>query len=403
MTTLDRPATYREVFAVAAFRVLFLSRTLAISANTLRIVALSLLVFNVTGSTFLTAITFGIGFLPQVVGGALLGSLSDRLRPRPLIAAGYLLECAIAVILAALHLPIAVCLLLVAVAAVFTPVFSGSTNRLLAQELTGDVFVLGRSLTSVAAGAAQIVGMAFGGLAIAAVGPRQALFISAGLLLISAAVTRFALPDRPIPAVTGGTSALRQSWSTNAFLLGTPPIRRLLLIQWLPAAFFVGAEGLIVAYSSHRGFTSGATGLMLAAAPAGMLLGDLVVGRFVRPSVRIRLVAPLIAVLAVPLLILAVNPPLPWAVTSLAIGGIGFAYMLGVQQPFLDAIPETSRGQSFALLSTGLMTFQGLGPLFLGGAAQQTGIHLTLALSALAILAAAAFWAVSSRRRISPI
>ena len=48
--------TYREVFAEPVFRTLFLTRTLAITADTLRIVALSVLVFTTTGSTLAAAI-----------------------------------------------------------------------------------------------------------------------------------------------------------------------------------------------------------------------------------------------------------------------------------------------------------------------------------------------------------
>ena len=45
-----RHATYREVLAERRFRLLFLTRSLAIGADTLRTVALSMLIFAVTGS-----------------------------------------------------------------------------------------------------------------------------------------------------------------------------------------------------------------------------------------------------------------------------------------------------------------------------------------------------------------
>src|SRR5258706_13497033 len=81
----EPPARYRDVFAEPVFRVLFLSRSFAIGAGTLRILALSVLVFDRTGSPLLTAITFGVGFVPQVVGGTLFGALADRWPPRRLI------------------------------------------------------------------------------------------------------------------------------------------------------------------------------------------------------------------------------------------------------------------------------------------------------------------------------
>ena len=52
--------TYAGVLADTSYRVLFVTRTLAITADTLRIVALSVLVFAVTGSTLLAAVAYGI-------------------------------------------------------------------------------------------------------------------------------------------------------------------------------------------------------------------------------------------------------------------------------------------------------------------------------------------------------
>src|SRR5947208_12202990 len=104
--TADRPASYGEVLANPTFRVLFGSRTVAIAADTLRIVALSVLVYGLTGSPLLSAITYGIGFLPQVVGSSLFGALADRLPPRGLIVAGYALECLCALALGLVPMPV---------------------------------------------------------------------------------------------------------------------------------------------------------------------------------------------------------------------------------------------------------------------------------------------------------
>jgi hypothetical protein len=59
--------------------------------------------------------------------------------------------------------------------------------------------------------------------------------------------------------------------------------------------------------------------------------------------------------------------------------GFSFAYSLGIQRAFLDALPETFRGQGFALLATGMMTMQGLGPLVAGAVAQWASIPAALA------------------------
>jgi MFS family permease len=198
--------TYREVFAEPVFRTLFLSRTLAIAADTLRIVALSVLVFTSTGSALLGAIAFGVGFLPQAVGGVLLGSLSDRLAPRGLITAGYAVECAAALALALVAMPTVASLLVVAGVAVLTPAFNGASARLIADRLTGDAYVVGRSVSNVASAGAQLVGLAAGGAAVAFLGPRNALLVTAAAHLTAAFAVRLFLPGLERPARVVGSA-----------------------------------------------------------------------------------------------------------------------------------------------------------------------------------------------------
>jgi MFS family permease len=390
--------TYREVFAEPVFRTLFATRTLAISADTLRIVALSVLVFTTTGSALLGAIAFGAGFLPQAVGGVLLGSLSDRLPPRALITAGYALECAAALALAVIAMPAEAMLIVVASVAVLTPAFNGASARLIADRLTGDAYVVGRSVSNVASAGAQLIGLAAGGGAVALLGPKNALLTTAAAHLLAAFAVRLFLPRLDRPArVTG--SALAQSWAGTRLLSSNREVRRLALIQWLPATFAVGAEALLIPYSALRRFPPSTTGLLLAAIPLGMLISGAVVGRLVRPAGREHLVAPLIATIGIGILTLVTPASLPMALAALLVVGVGFAYSLGLQRAFLDALPETHRGQGFALLSTGMMTMQGLGPVFAGAVAQLTSIPSALAVCGVAtVITAAAVLTVHNRR-----
>jgi predicted MFS family arabinose efflux permease len=386
MTVADRPATYREVFAEPSFRALFVARTLAIGANAVQIFALSVLVYSRTGSPLLSALAFGAGFLPQFVGGLLLGALTDRLRPRPLIVVGYGVEAVLAAVLGLLDLPVAVSLTLVAVVACGTPVFAGAAARVIAERLTGDAYVLGRSVSNMSSSTAQLLGLAGGGIAVAAAGPHAALLGAAGCHVVAAVAVRLGLPAVARSAVRGParSGAVRDSWSGAMALLSDATIRRLLLAQWLPSAFVAGAEALFVAYGAGRGFQPGAGAVLMGAPAVGMLLGNFVVGRFVRPVRRERLVRAFLVVLGAPLIVLLVAPPLPVVVGLLVVAGTGFAYGLGLQRAFLEAAPEDRRGQLFALLSTGLMALQGMGPLVLGALAELTSPVLAIAAAGLA-------------------
>ncbi|MEU3460019.1 MFS transporter [Streptomyces sp. NPDC006733] len=389
-----RRTTYREVLSDQRFRLLFGTRAITITADSLRILTLSVLIFATTGSPLMGALTFGIGFLPQLAGSMLLGSLADRVRPRRLIAAGYLLEFAAAVAMALAHLPVVCILVLVAVVAFLTPVFQGASNRLVAETLTGDAYVLGRSLSSMSSSAAQLLGLAGGGIAVTFLGSRHALLLSAGAYLVAAVAVRLRLPDLPAPQRKAESGSLmRHSWAGNRALFADSRVRKLLLAQWLPSAFAASAESLVVPYAGRRGFPDGTAGLLLACLPVGMLVGNLVVGRFVRPATRERLVAVLVAVLGLPLLGFALGPPWPLCAVLLLVTGTGFAYSLGLQRSFLDALPEASRGQAFGLLTSGMMTVQGVGPALFGAAAEVVSVGAAISCAGIASLCMAGYLA----------
>ncbi|MFH8397402.1 MFS transporter [Streptomyces anulatus] len=381
-------ATYREVLAEPRFRLLFSTRAVAITADALRITTFSVLVFSSTGSALLSAVAFGIGFIPQLFGSLLLGSLADRLPPRALITGGYALTCANALLLALVRMPVAASLGVVALVSLATPVFHGASSRLVAQSLEGDAYVLGRSLNNIAGAGAQLIGLALGGAAVAALGPRRALAVSAVLYLGCALAIRIRLP-RLRPGEFGGTpgsaegdgGAVRASLRGAGLLLRGRTVRRLMLAQWLPVALVAGAEGLIVAYAGERRFAPGWYAVLMGCLPVGMLVGDLLVGRFPRPRARERLVVPLVALAGLPLIGFAAEPGVGVSSCLLLLSGLGYAYGLGLQRPFLDALPQDGQGQAFGLLGSGSMTLQGVGPVCLGAVAAVIGTGGAIALA----------------------
>jgi predicted MFS family arabinose efflux permease len=256
----------------------------------------------------------------------------------------------------------------------------------------------------------------------------RALLVTAGCHLVAALWVRLRLPAfdvltaspgavaskaaSAVPGARAGSatgavaasatgSAVRQSWTVTGRLLRNRDVRALLLVQWLPPAFVVAAEALIVPLVSARGFASGAAGLLLAAVPLGMLVGSLVMGRLVRPAVRERLVGPVLVAVGVPVMLLAVPVQLPVMAGLLFVIGAGFSYSLGVQRPFLEAVDPSLRGQAFAVLTTGLMTLQGLGPVVIGAVAEGVSIGAAMIVAGAGpVLIGLAWW--YSRGRHGP-
>ncbi len=408
-TTATAPAprtTYRSVFAAGQFRVLCGSMFLYVLGFEFEILGLSVLVYAQTRSAFLTALAFAMGFGPQVIGGALFTSLADRLPPRAVITGGMLLRALPGLLIGLVPgLPVAAMLVLVALAAMITPVFSGAVSRLLPDVLHGDRYVLGRSVLSLTSAGTQIAGLGLAGV-ILAVLPARWLLLSAGFALVLAAFARLGLRPAPVrgpagaapPGPAGGPArgatrgpargAVRATLAGNAELLADRRVRGLLLAQWLPGAFLAGAESLIVPYTESLGHPAAAASPLLAALPAGMLCGDVVIGRFCRPALRQRLALPLAMATGAPLLVFLLHPPLPVIVAVLFGCGFGFGYQLGIQQAFLDSLPPGLRGQGFGLSATGLMGGQGLTPPLAGAVATAAGPAAAMAAAGVATVLA---------------
>jgi predicted MFS family arabinose efflux permease len=174
------------------------------------------------------------------------------------------------------------------------------------------------------------------------------------------------------------------------------------MLQWIPPAFVVGGEALAVPYAASRGFSPAAAGLLLACAPAGMLVANLIVGRLVAPPTRERLVAALLVAFGAPIIALAAPIPLAVAAAVFFLAGALFSYSLGIQRRFLDALDERYRGQAFALLSTGLMTMQGIGPAVAGAIAEFTTVGAAMVIAGTGTVLTGLWWWHTDRRPTRP-
>ncbi|SCL40147.1 Major Facilitator Superfamily protein [Micromonospora pallida] len=438
----DRPATFRDVFAVAEFRVLFASYGVFLIGETVKMLALSVLVYERTGSGLIAALAYVTGFLPHAFGGVFLLALADRWPPRAVIVGYELVRLALVAVLAVGVLSPAGMLGLVFVVGLFGPVSSAARTALLPEILHGDAYVLGRSLLTVASGGTQVVGFAVGGLLLGVVGPYGALWLTAATCALAALLVRTGLRARPGrhrndptgPAETHGsgptrthetgptgnhgtgptgtdgtgptgtdgssptsprrTGAVRETWRGNRELLADRRIRGLLLAQWLPGSMLVGAEAVAVPYAAELG-PGASAGVLLMAGAFGMLLGDLVVGRFVAPAARERLSRWFALLLGVPMLVFPLRPGLVVAALLFAVSAAGFAYQLGLARRFLDALPAARRGQAFGLTGTGMMTAQGLAAAAAGALSEVTGPAAAMTLAGLAsLVATGALWRV---------
>ena len=371
--------TYRELFAVPEFRVLFLVRCVTMAAISIGSLALGTTTYASTGSTVLTALAMFGGPLISLLGSATVLSASDAIGPR---RASTVMPIAYAVafwLQALPHLSWGWRFVILAIPFLAGSATSGSTMRLLHEIVPPDGFVLGRATLNIAVGVMQVAGFGLGGLLLASFSPAS-LFLVAGAAAAMAALTlRLGLTERP--GVASDRGLVTRTREVNRALLGSPVTRPLYLAMWVPNGLIVGCEALFVPYAGQAG-----AGYLFAAGAAGMLLGDVVVGRFVPPRHRERIIEPLRMLLALPYLGFYFSPPLAIALVLGFVASAGYSASLPLQERLVAAGGPETRGHAFGLYSTGLMVGQAIGAAIGGALAVELGATYTIGTLAVASL-----------------
>ncbi|MHC3475276.1 MFS transporter [Streptomyces sp. 7R007] len=372
-------AGYPAVFAVREFRAVFAAHALSLLGVIVSEISLSVLVYDLTGSPLMSALTFALGFLPYVVGGTLLAGVADRFPARRVLVACDLV-CAVCVaLMVASGTRIAVLLALRCCVAVVSPVFQGTRMATLADILgDGELFVLGRSLLRIVSQSALLAGYGLGGVLLMAVSPRHALLITVATFLASAVLLRFGTRRRPARE-RSGSALVKDSLRGAREVLAHRRIRALLLLFWIPPMFSVAPEALAAPYAADLAAGSVGLGLLMCALPVGTIAGELYAGARLRPATRERIALPLVCLTLLPYLGYALHPGLVVSLLLLLVSGAGSAYTLGLDQWFVRAVPEELRGRAMTLLQAGLMTVQGVGMALAGVAAQFAGVAATVA------------------------
>jgi MFS family permease len=354
--------TYRELFSVGEFRVLFGTQCLVMASVSIGSLALGTITYTATSSPVLTALAMFGGPLVQLVGSQLLLSLSDLLRPRValLLVGSAMMVCE--ALQALPHLAWPWRFVLMAIPWLVMSATSGTRVALMSEILPSRAFVLGRSTMNIAVGVMQVVGYGTGGLLLVALSTTDLFLVSAGFLLLAVVWLRLGLTDRPARAK--GAQVVRRTRQVNRHLLSSPVLRPLYVYLWLPNGLVVGCEALFVPFAGHQ------AGYLFAVTAAGMLAGDVVVGRFVPEHRRDRLIGPLRLLLAVPYLACALVPPVAVVAALGMVASFGYSASLPLQERLLVHTDPSQRGQVLGLSSVGLMVLQAAGAL-LGGVVGQ--------------------------------
>jgi len=385
--------TYRTLFARSEFTAVFSARVLSDWGDQLARVAMAALVLHRSGSALFAASVFAVSFLPQVFGQALLGPIADRLPRRTLLVVCDLLRAALVgalVVAVVAGGPLAVLLAVVfAIELVGSPFFAASQALLV--EIFDDrpQYLRASNLLQVSVQLNQMLGVVIGGVVVAALGPDRALLLDAGTFLLSAVLLGFWVSSRPA-AAQGGVPGVRELGRDVrqglAHLRGDLRMRSMAGLAWLMLLAMVAPEAVALPLARDHGAGTRVGALLLASVPAGIALGVAVVGRWT-PRQQVDRMFPMAALLPLPLLAMALDPPWPVAAVLFALAGACQAFLVPLMGTFTLLAPEQLRGRLNGVAGAGFSLISALSFVAVGALADLTTSALAVAIAAGATLA----------------
>ncbi|MEU9526364.1 MFS transporter [[Kitasatospora] papulosa] len=360
---------------LSEFRTLWAAYAQSVLGDQLARVALSLLVFDRTESAGWTAATYALTSLPALLSGVLLSGLADRFPRRTVMTGCDLLRAVLVGLMALPGTPLPLLAGLLVLAQLAEAPFGASQGALMPVVLGGRLYERGQRVMMITHQAGQLVGFALGGVLVVWLGSHLALGLNALTFLVSAVLIRLGVKARPVDTVAGAAPKRMhtQVGKAAALIWSDPRLRSLVALGWL-AGFIVLPEGLAAPFAEEAGSGAASVGLLLAAHPAGMVLGAALLGRPVFDAERRRrLLGPLAVGANLPLVVYWAGPGVGVALLVLLVSGICSAYQITAGATFVLLTPADQRGQALGLARSGLTAMQGVGVAGGGLAAELSG------------------------------
>jgi predicted MFS family arabinose efflux permease len=362
--------SFRDVFAVAEFRALWLAQLLSVIGDQLARVALTVLVYDRTSSALLAAVTYVVSIVPNFIGGITLAWLADRYPRRAVMIACDVLRGALVLVMVIPGLPLAALVVLLFVVTLIGAPFSSARAAIYPDVLAGDRYVVGTAVTLTTYQFAQVLGFAAGGTLVGFFGIRTSLIIDAATFAGSALIVRAGVRMRPAPTGVHRDPVRLAGIFSGARLVLTRASLRTPLLFGLLAAFYNAPEGVAAPLARAVGGGALAVGVILAANCLGQTAGTITFSRFVAPATRLRVMGPMAICACGVLVLFFTKPDLAVSLLILVASGLCAAYQLAANAAFVSAAPQEQRSQAFGLAQGAMSLGQGVVMILAGAAAE---------------------------------
>jgi len=379
------------------YRLYFFGQLFSLAGTWMQRIAMSWLVYRLTGSTLMLGLVSFAGQIPVLVLALFGGVLSDRYDQRVMLLWTQSLALGQAVLLAALTLSGAVLpwhLILMALCLGIINAIDTPARQAFVVQLVDNRADLGNAiaLNSFTMNTARFIGPSIAGVVVGLAGEGVCFLINAAsylAVILALRAMRTGKPEKRKHAPAG--EAILQGLR---YAYGVPRIRHLLFLV-AAVSFFVTPYVVLLPYFAREVYAGGAQtfGFLSAAAGAGALLGTLHLAsqRGVAGLSRIIGRAALLAGLA--LIAFAVSSRLWLAVAALLVLGFCVISVIASCNTLIQSFVEDAlRGRVMSLFTMAFLGVAPLGGLAAGWLAEHAGPRATLLIFAAAAIVAAALF-----------
>jgi MFS family permease len=359
---------------VQSFRLLALATLGSAFGTWLAFVALTIDVYDRTGSAVWVSALLIADFLPAILIGIAASSLVDRLPRRRLMIASDLARVAIFAVLPFADGPAAI-VALAAAAGFATGFFRPALYAGLPNLLPDEDLPQANSLLMTIENLAWALGPILGGLLVAATGPDAAYWINAVTFLVSAALLA-GIPDRLLQQAQAAGRGYWQDLSDGYRVVRTSRALLTVLAAWNIVMLATAGANVAEVVLAKETFDAGdfGYGLLVGVTGVGLAFGSLLAGSQLEHRALATVYGTSIGLIAVGTVGAAAAPSIWIGAAAVAVAGLGNGAAVVCNALLVQrGAPDEFRGRAFTLLMSSNYVVLGAGMIAAGPLTEALG------------------------------
>lgn len=374
------------------YRLFVVGQGISLVGTWMQQVAMSWLVYRMTGSAFLLGVVGFASQIPTFLFSPVAGVLADRWNRRTVLIttqAFALLQAAVLAVIVYTESVAVWHLVLLSVVLGVINAFDIPTRQSFIIEMVdykedlSNAIALNSSLVN----AGRLIGPAIGGLLVASVG-EAFCFLLNSLSYLAVIIAYLAMQLRKRSHRESHRHLLRELQDGARYTFGSEPIRTILLLVMIVSLMGMPYAVLVPIFAKEvLGGEAHTFGFLMTAAGSGALIGTIYLASRRTAKGLCMVIAGATAAFSLGIILFTLSHSLYLSLAALVVAGMGAMLIIASSNTILQTIvAEEHRGRVMSFFTMSFMGMTPLGSLGAGVIARHLGVQLTLQIGAVACL-----------------